>query len=572
MKKILTILCVLFSFTGFSQVLISQIYAGGGSGSALYDYDYIELHNMGNASVDISAYTFAYGSKTSPLPTKGAYAFIGSISIPAGGYYLVKCNNNAGSSPQYSIPTPDITIFTSGFNLGADNGKVRMFADGTAGATVIDEVAWGTGTVNGTYGSPIGAFSKLKVGVRKLKGNLDTKSNNDDFTAETFATPRTSSSLPFKKSNSKDILISQIYPGGSNTNSTYNVSYIELKNNSNSDDLDIGGFALQYATSTGDYGGSGSVYVYTFPAGTIIGHGKYILVQTGKEAAGGGDPLPLAPDFTMDPTIISSIASPGGKIAFAGTSDKLACGSEGNPCGVNPELLDSVIWGAAPLLHLSGDTKGLVRQTEGCTNTWVNTADFDVVISPVPRNSSTPSLPCYAVPLELTGFSVQKTGSSVQINWSTAQEQNSKEFVVERSTDQSNWSRVASVAANGSSHSTANYSATDQNPAQGVNYYRLKMVDIDGRYVNSDVKSVTFSSSFSVSISPNPASSFINVTLNGNNNASRIIVSDLNGRVLYNQTTTAPKLQINSSSFAKGMYIIKVINGTEVDISKVIVQ
>jgi hypothetical protein len=253
---------------------------------------------------------------------------------------------------------------------------------------------------------------------------------------------------------------------------------------------------------------------------------------------------------------------------LAGTNTKLACGSAGTPCGVNPFLLDSVNWNGL----LSGNTQGLVRKAAGCTNTGVNTADFDVVTNPVPRNGATPAIMCSAVPLQLTGFSVQKAGSSVQLNWSTAQEQNSKEFVVERSTDQSNWNTVATVAATGTSNGTANYSAIDNNPAQGVNYYRLKMVDADGSYVNSDVKSVTFSSSFSVSISPNPASTFINVTLNGNNNASRVIVSDLNGKVVFNQTTTAPKLQINSSTFAKGMYIIKVVNGTEISTNKVIVQ
>lgn len=566
MKKILTLLLVLFSATGFSQVVISQIYAGGASGSALYDYDYIELHNMGNTPVDISSYRFVYAAKTAAIPASGGSALSGTISIPAGGYFLIKCNNSAGATPSYTIPTPDFTL-TTALNLGADNGKVRIYSDAT-GTTTIDEVAWGAGTTNGTYGDPIAAFSKLKVGVRKLKGNLDTQSNNDDFTAETFAVPRTSSTLPFKKSNLSDVLISQVYPGGGNASSTYKNSYFELRNNG-TDNLDISGFALQYATGTGDYGGSGNNYVYPFPAGSIIPAGTWILVQTGEAAGVDGGDIPT-PDYTMVSDTISSTNSSSGKIAFAGTSSKLACGSDATPCGVNPFLLDSVVWGSSPLLVLA-DNKGLVRKVSGCINTGINIADFDVVTNPVPKNGATPAATCGALPLNLTSFSVQKAGSNVQINWSTAQEQNSKNFEVQRSTDQNNWSTVATVAATGSSNTTANYSATDYSPAQGVNYYRLKIVDADNSYTMSEVKSVNFASGFAVSISPNPASTYINVTLSGNG-SSRVIMSDLNGKVVYNQTTTAPKLQINSSTFAKGMYIIKVVNGSDISTNKVIVQ
>ncbi len=211
----------------------------------------------------------------------------------------------------------------------------------------------------------------------------------------------------------------------------------------------------------------------------------------------------------------------------------------------------------------------------GCDNSGDNSTDFEQLDvstgTNAPKNSASAVDICNATPLNLTSFSVQKAGSNVQINWSTAQEQNSKNFEVQRSTDQNNWSTVATVAATGSSNTTANYSATDYSPAQGVNYYRLKMVDADNSFAMSEVKSVNFASGFAVTISPNPASTYINVTLSGNG-SSKVIMSDLNGKVVYNQTTTAPKLQINSSTFAKGMYIIKVVNGSDISTNKVIIQ
>lgn len=565
MKKILTLLLVLFSATGYSQVVISQVYSGGGSGTAYYDYDYIELHNMGDAAADISAYVIKYASQTGNFPASGS-TIPTTTTIPAGGYFLIRLNTTAGATPRFTIPTPDWTASPI-ISAGASAGKIVIFK----GTDTLDLVGFGSGTTNnGTSytNAPLLGWTKDKVGVRKLKGNINTKNNAADFDVLTVATPRNSSSLPFKKSNLSDVLISQVYPGGGNASSTYKNSYFELRNNG-TDNLDISGFALQYATGTGDYGGSGNNYVYPFPAGSIIPAGTWILVQTGEAAGVDGGDIPT-PDYTMVSDTISSTNSSSGKIAFAGTSSKLACGSDATPCGVNPFLLDSVVWGSSPLLVLA-DNKGLVRKVSGCINTGINIADFDVVTNPVPKNGATPAATCGALPLNLTSFSVQKAGSNVQINWSTAQEQNSKNFEVQRSTDQNNWSTVATVAATGSSNTTANYSATDYSPAQGVNYYRLKIVDADNSYTMSEVKSVNFASGFAVSISPNPASTYINVTLGGNG-SSRVIMSDLNGKVVYNQTTTAPKLQINSSTFAKGMYIIKVVNGSDISTNKVIVQ
>lgn len=561
MKKILTLLFVLFSATGFSQVVISQIYSGGGSGSAYFNFDYIELHNMGNTTAEIGGFVIQYGSKTGT--PAGTAAIPANKSIPAGGYYLIQMNTSAGAGFQESIPTPDL-VLSPAINMGADNGKILI----KNGTETVDFVAYGTGTTTITgYVNPIPAFSKSKVGVRNLKGNIDSKDNAADFEVlSSGVIPRTSSTMPFRKSDLNKVVMSQVYPGGGNASSYYKNAYIEMKNIGDAD-LDISGFSIQYGTGTGDLGGSGSNYVYVFPTGTVLTSGKYLLIQTGKAAGASGNDIPT-PDLIMGGDTISTTGSPSGKLAVTGTSTKLGCGSDATPCGVNPQLLDFVAWNATTLT-LSNDAKGLVRKDGGCKNTMDYTVDFEVVTNPTPRNGSTPAALCTPPsPVQLISFSAVKVGSAVQLKWNVAQEQNTKEYVVERSNDQSSWSAVSSVAASGNN----SYGAEDRSPAQGTNYYRLKMVDADGSFTYSDIKSVVNANGFAVSISPNPASTFINVTLSGNNGPSRVMMSDMNGKMVYNEMTNEPKVQINSSSFAKGMYIIKVINGNETLVNKVIVQ
>jgi hypothetical protein len=390
--------------------------------------------------------------------------------------------------------------------------------------------------------------------------------------------------IAFTGFSQKKVKISMVYPGAGNTSkAVYKYNFVELHNVSIAE-VNIGGWSIQYGSKTGNFASS-SPNLYEFPANTKIAAGGFLLIKVGSlstspsattDIASGNDLKSAEGEFTMS-------NSGGGKVALVTENAALGCGGNivgtSSPCdpGAYAVIEDIVAWGGASnpegvAINNNDPLMIMVRKGNGCTDTDNNAADFDVVTSASPRNKNSAVVSCSGVPVVLTNFSVQKVNGGVQVNWATSQEQNSSHFIVESSTDQSNWKTVTTVAAAGNSASANNYSATDNNPSQGVNYYRLKMVDLDNSFVTSAVKSVSFSNGFSVSISPNPASSFINVELSGNNSSSRVILSDLNGKVVYNQITTAPKLQINSSAFAKGMYIIKVINGTEVNTSKVMVQ
>src|SRR5204862_3127439 len=98
------------------------------------------------------------------------------------------------------------------------------------------------------------------------------------------------------------------------------------------------------------------------------------------------------------------------------------------------------------------------------------------------------------LPLVLAEFTgTINSNNSVSLEWKTSSELNSKEFDVERSVDGVNFEAISIVPAAGNSTVTINYSHRDEDhPQKSVLYYRLKLLDIDGRYEYSKVLRLRF--------------------------------------------------------------------------------
>ncbi len=119
-----------------------------------------------------------------------------------------------------------------------------------------------------------------------------------------------------------------------------------------------------------------------------------------------------------------------------------------------------------------------------------------LVTGPAVANAATGTSPTgFAVsatplPVKLIGFNVARQQNNNIIEWSTAQEFNSDYFEIERSENGSTWSGIATVKAAGNSSSIIKYSYTDRANAASKVYYRLKQVDIDGRFDLSAVRMI----------------------------------------------------------------------------------
>ena len=160
------------------QIVISQVYGGGGNSGATYANDFIELHNNSAVTVSITGWSVQYAPATGAFSNKTDL----SGSIPPGGYYLVQGASTAAVGA--TLPTPDAT---GSLNLAAANGKVALVgnntllgAGGPTDPTVSDFVGFGTASLyEGAGAAPAG--SNTQAVVRQNSGTLDTNVNRFDF-------------------------------------------------------------------------------------------------------------------------------------------------------------------------------------------------------------------------------------------------------------------------------------------------------------------------------------------------------------------------------------------------------
>ena len=223
---------------------------------------------------------------------------------------------------------------------------------------------------------------------------------------------------------------------------------------------------------------------------------------------------------------------------------------------------------------------GGAGDTWGTTWTYqeVNNANFGAAFSATVQNGTatvdhmrisifTTSI----LPLELISFSAAQTSNEVSCNWLTASERNTHVFVVERSTNGTDFSPLGIVNAAGNSNSPINYQFTDKNPAAGMNYYRLLMIDIDGESTYSDIASANFTKTEVASLYPNPANDWTTiVTPNG---FDEIIISTASGQVIdsFAGKSLQTSQELNVNQMADGVYFvtIKSANG-EVEIKQLV--
>lgn len=91
------------------------------------------------------------------------------------------------------------------------------------------------------------------------------------------------------------------------------------------------------------------------------------------------------------------------------------------------------------------------------------------------------------IPVELTSFNVRFDNGAAKLNWVTATETNNMSFVIERSSDKTNWQTAGSVSGSGTTTTRSSYSFTDITPLLGTSYYRLKQTDYDGSHNYSEI-------------------------------------------------------------------------------------
>jgi hypothetical protein len=361
---------------------------------------------------------------------------------------------------------------------------------------------------------------------------------------------------------STTVVISQVYGGAGCTSagcSFYQNDYIEIYNKSAAP-VNISNWSVQYASATGT-----TWFVSKLKANFILQPGKYFLVgQTGN--ANGVNPIP-----TPDTTGPLSMSSSNGKVALVSDTFALT-----GACPTGARIIDLVGYGTATCFEgtaaaptFGGNNNALFRAGQGCTDTDNNSADFTAAPA-APRTNATAASPCSTAPITLLYFNGQKTDRANALKWQVECTSTSVDFYVERSSDGRNFRSIYHEKAS-QARCLASFSFTDNQRLGGSNYYRLKIVDVDGSVAYSSIQLLVngVKGNNVLNIQPNVISTTINLKYNSAV-AEKVqwLITDMQGRVVKKITSNVTEgennISVSASELQAGQYLLKGMTGSGV--------
>lgn len=171
------------------------------------------------------------------------------------------------------------------------------------------------------------------------------------------------------------------------------------------------------------------------------------------------------------------------------------------------------------------------------------------------------------LPLTLVSFSGYNNGSANRLEWQTANELQTKDFILERSNNGRNFTGIATLNAKGSGNSSYYYD--DKDPFTGKIFYRLKMRDTDGRFTYSHIIIISNQQQAAPALYPNPVYNYTTLQVSGNLLLNtKAILTDMNGHILQTIAVNKAFTTINVSNYASGIYFIKLQDGTTLKLLK----
>ncbi|MBU0763328.1 MAG: T9SS type A sorting domain-containing protein, partial [Bacteroidetes bacterium] len=185
------------------------------------------------------------------------------------------------------------------------------------------------------------------------------------------------------------------------------------------------------------------------------------------------------------------------------------------------------------------------------------------------------------LPVELLQFNARLTGKIVELNWSTASENNNDYFTVRKTTDGIHFEEVTRVPGAGNSNTILYYTATDNYPYTGISYYQLKQTDFDGKYEYSGLVPIdnNVQQEIKIKVYPNPTDKgFVYVVISGLPEGKNVDIAfmDLYGRILFGKpvvTTAGDDEALINLELRAGIYLIRPESqGYEFPVTKLIVK
>lgn len=175
------------------------------------------------------------------------------------------------------------------------------------------------------------------------------------------------------------------------------------------------------------------------------------------------------------------------------------------------------------------------------------------------------------LPVKFSSFSLEKSSRGITLKWETATEENNSGFFVERKLGTSEWTSldfVPSKSGTGFSSAAIDYSYSDFANFNGIIQYRLKQVDLDGKYGYSEIRSVKLNEEMTgLTVFPNPSKGQISLLFEEQTSLYDVRVVDMSGRTV--KQLAGVKTGQEVSGLTRGQYLVMVTNkNTDVTASK----
>lgn len=162
------------------------------------------------------------------------------------------------------------------------------------------------------------------------------------------------------------------------------------------------------------------------------------------------------------------------------------------------------------------------------------------------------------LPIKLQNFNAKAFNQNVLLDWKSEIETNFSHFEIESSATGFNYIQIGKVEGNSAEKS---YTFNDRQPHIDINYYRLKMVDLDGTFVYSDVKAVEMLSTRSgdVDVFPNPFTG--GFTVRGLDKDATVQIYDSRGSLIFDQKSNDRLLRVDLPNLPSGLYNAVINSG-----------
>lgn len=166
---------------------------------------------------------------------------------------------------------------------------------------------------------------------------------------------------------------------------------------------------------------------------------------------------------------------------------------DGNPAGYDiKNAYETIVVIKFQILNAAEPVSLIIKNITNQVGLFENHSNNPLTAKITNKTLSAPiNIESIPLPVELSSFSAASQNSDIVLKWTTATEQNSYGFEVEKAAagkgiDQKKWTSIGFISARGTSSAAVSYSFTDKSPLPGKYLYRLKEVDNDGKFKYSD--------------------------------------------------------------------------------------